>query len=351
MLSFLVFLLLKYFRMKNFIKQFLYTLLFSCLFVSCAKEDLSPVATESATITLNTGGGGVDPCPKCETEDLYKTVGKEEVAGTVTVCQTEDELKITFRILASREKAWFQQTGYAIFSQVPESITPSLNSLEVKESHHGDKPRVVEYIIPLSELGSSGEPGETIYIATWAVVPGKDGVGGMVWAGDGVPEEKNPNTRYFDFKIIKCGKPEEPDKHCTYTQGYWFAKPNVDWPSPGTVTVGGNTYTKEEVQDIFKLTGKKTDARQAFLQAAALQLNLNNDPGLKDHLKDIDDPNDPCYKVLYALKKINEYFEEIGTKVTTGNISTTTTFPDDNEIREAAEKISDCLNSEHCEDE
>jgi hypothetical protein len=287
----------------------------------------------------------------CEYEDLYKTVGNDtEIAGTVAICQTTTELTITFTVSGSREVAWFQQTGLGIYGQEPDAITPSPQYLVEKDSHHGDKLRSFTYTIPLSDLGEYGDPGDIIYIAAYAVVPGQDGVGGMVWAGDLTPPEKNPNTRYFSYTIKDCETPEEPGEHCLFTQGYWFAKPNVIWPSE-TVTIGGENYTKAEARAIFfgpNIKTGKTDAKQAFLQAAALQLNLNGDPGLEAHLAGITNTSDPCYKVLEALATINTYFSG-KPKATPTTINNYAYYPKDSAIREAAEKISSCLNSDHCD--
>ncbi len=57
------------------------------------------------------------------------------------------------------------------------------------------------------------------------------------------------------------------------SQGYWFAKPNLVWP--GTVTVGGYTYTQEEGKAIWNTSneGGMTSSKKAFLQVATIYLS------------------------------------------------------------------------------
>jgi hypothetical protein len=61
---------------------------------------------------------------------------------------------------------------------------------------------------------------------------------------------------------------------CSYSQGYWFAKPNIVWPQ--SLTIGGYTYTQAEGLAIWKSSNAKTgitDAKKAFSQYAAIQLS------------------------------------------------------------------------------
>jgi hypothetical protein len=335
--------------MKNLVKQFLYPLLLCCLFLSCDKEEeLAPVATESATATLNSGGA--NPCPNCKTEILRKTVGKEEQVGTLEVCQTKtNELTITFRINNDRPNAWFSQTGYAIFANAPTSLNPG--DLD-KESTHGDKPRTVTYTVDLSSFGFTSYP-KDIYIAALAVVSGPDGAGGQVWAGTLRPTQGNPNSRYFKFTLIKCEKPKEcPKIPCLYPKEYW-CKPYVKWPCE-KIKVGAYEYTPEEVRAIYASAGT-SDAKEAFIQAATLQLNLIKYPHLKELLLKLCDPKNPCYKpgdpcckLLYHLKCIRDYFDKCKVKATPYNICNPKYFPPNDGIKKAAYYIHECLKKHAC---
>lgn len=74
---------------------------------------------------------------------------------------------------------------------------------------------------------------------------------------------------------------EEPSEGCSFSQGYWFAKPNVVWPGDETVTIGGHTYTKAEGRAIFDARTDNgqfgtADAKRAFLQLATIYLSMQN---------------------------------------------------------------------------
>ncbi|MBW6499299.1 MAG: InlB B-repeat-containing protein, partial [Bacteroidales bacterium] len=55
---------------------------------------------------------------------------------------------------------------------------------------------------------------------------------------------------------------------CTFSQGYWFAKPDVVWPFD--VVIGGRTFTQEEGQDFWP---SNTPLTRAFTQYAAVVLS------------------------------------------------------------------------------
>lgn len=69
------------------------------------------------------------------------------------------------------------------------------------------------------------------------------------------------------------GCPEPEGEGCSYSQGYWFAKPNLVWP--GTVTVGGHTYTQAEGKAIWNSSnaGGIGTAKKVFLQVATIKLS------------------------------------------------------------------------------
>jgi hypothetical protein len=289
-----------------------------------------------------------DPCAICAEQSFYKTVGNEnEVVGNVRICQTESNLILTYTVSGDREKAWFQRSGYRIYSSVPSAINPGSltgndGAIAFIESPEGHKTRSVTYTIPLSSLGENGDPGDIIYIATYVVVPGRDGAGGMIWAGASKPDTQNPNSRYFAYTIIECDTPEPPTPNCGFTIGYWFAKPNVVWEN--TLTIAGQTYSKADGQAIFKTWNKggMTDAKMAFLQVSAILLS-----GLAEH----DELSSDVNIILgYFAGRPRISVLSVGKKTST-NLDNPLLFPSDSGIRTSATNISNWLNIDknHCD--
>lgn len=86
----------------------------------------------------------------------------------------------------------------------------------------------------------------------------------------------------FCFPGFAC-KPEGPLEGCGFSQGYWFAKPNLVWPDvngadAGNVTIGGHFYTQAEGKAIWNTSnaGGIPDTKKAFLQVAAIKLSADN---------------------------------------------------------------------------
>lgn len=67
----------------------------------------------------------------------------------------------------------------------------------------------------------------------------------------------------------------EQEQGYSYSQGYWFAKPQTIWPGDGTITLGGKVYTQLEGKSIWTASNKKglADSKAAFTQAAAIKLS------------------------------------------------------------------------------
>ncbi len=75
---------------------------------------------------------------------------------------------------------------------------------------------------------------------------------------------------------------------CAYSQGYYFAAPKV-WPAPGTVTVGGKTYTEAEGKAIWLASPNNSVSKKAFTQAAAIKLsNVTGVPSVAAQVAIID---------------------------------------------------------------
>ncbi|NCU02489.1 MAG: hypothetical protein GXC73_00755 [Chitinophagaceae bacterium] len=85
----------------------------------------------------------------------------------------------------------------------------------------------------------------------------------------------NTGCGTFCFPGFAC-KPEAPNEGCSFSQGYWFAKPNLVWAGP--VTVGGHVYTQAEGKAIWNTSnaGGIPDTKKAFLQVAAIKLSGDN---------------------------------------------------------------------------
>lgn len=86
----------------------------------------------------------------------------------------------------------------------------------------------------------------------------------------------------FCFPGFAC-RPEGPLEGCSFSQGYWFAKPGLVWPDvngadAGNVTIGGHFYTQVEGKAIWNTSnaGGIPDTKKAFLQVAAIKLSADN---------------------------------------------------------------------------
>lgn len=92
----------------------------------------------------------------------------------------------------------------------------------------------------------------------------------------------NVTGYYKSGKITGCGTFTFTGLGCeevvvegySYSQGFWFAKPQTIW-SNGSLTIGGQTYTQEEGKAIWNATNKKglADSKAGFTQAAAIKLS------------------------------------------------------------------------------
>ena len=127
---------------------------------------------------------------------------------------------------------------------------------------------------------------------------------------------------------------------CSYSQGYWFAKPGVEWGDG--VALGGTTYSRNDGQDIWNIRGRYagSDARQAFTQYSALMLSAESEGFTKDDLSG---------KLQWHLSVIEKYFLDNKSKGKLSN-STIASYPSDQKVRKAASYISDWISENHCDD-
>jgi hypothetical protein len=330
------------------------------MFFSCQRDNITLSKTEQVQSNV------VNPCETCTDFDLIKTPGNpnvaDEQAGTLQVCQpSPTEITFTFTVSEDREDAWINQYGIAI-DPTGENFTKLNPGFIDRTKPDEDKARQAEITIDYTTLtkddGSGGtrplQPGDIICVAAYANIPGPDGVGGQVWAGS-IPPAKNPHPRTFCYVIKDCVTPPNPNPNCTFTQGYWFAKPGgyasgkgktkvpsgSQWPDNlenDGISFGGFTYTYTEARAIFfgsnKKTGK-TDAKQAFLQGLALKLSMYGNS-----------QTEPCPGTLDALNAIEAYFAAKAVEQTANTINT---YAPDADLRAAAGLISECLNANHCD--
>jgi hypothetical protein len=324
---------------KNYTWLFLASFfVLTCVIYACKRDN----ATTPDLKSVNSDGtmSGVDPCATCVDQTLYKTVGNDnEVIGNVAVCQTTTQLTLTFTVSGDREDAWFNQTGFVIDPNGTGFTTLNPSYLK-RELNHGDKIRSYTWTILFSDLvksdGTTVVSGDNICIAAYCVVPGADGAGGMVWAGNISTQTGNPNPRSFCYQIKNCVTPPCPTSTCFFTQGYWFAKPNgSQWPS-ATITFGGSEYTYSEARAIFFSSNSKgkTDAKQAFLQGMAMKLNIAGG-------------SDPvgCVGGTTALQTIETYFS-LKPKQTDKTINT---YPANSSLKSSATLLSNCFKANHCD--
>lgn len=318
---------------------FSFFLLTACVLYACKQENAAIPDTLNAQAEGEIAGF-TDPCATCADQSLYKTVGSDtEVIGNVAICQTLTQLTITFTVSGEREDAWFSQTGFAIDPDGTGFTTLNPSYL-TRELNHGDKIRSYTWTIPFSDIlksdGSAVVSGDNICIAAYCNVPGRDGAGGMVWAGQISTQEGNPNPRSFCYTIKSCETPPCPTSDCFFSQGYWFAKPNgSQWPVT-TINFGGSAYTYAEAREIFFSSNKKgkTDAKQAFLQGLAMKLNIEGGSDLAI-----------CTGGTTALQTIETFFAGKPKQ----SSSTINSYGANSSLKTAASLLSNCIKADHCD--
>jgi len=136
----------------------------------------------------------------------------------------------------------------------------------------------------------------------------------------------------FDFSGPICGGDYETD--CSLSQGYWFANPKAVWPGP--VVIGGYSYSQEEGKAIWNTSNKGglKKAKAAFLQAAAIKLSGSS--------------VSPSASVWADVDIIDAYFASLGKKITPSTIPANSKTGDNFDAGEAAGRIGDWINENHC---
>lgn len=134
------------------------------------------------------------------------------------------------------------------------------------------------------------------------------------------------------FPGIGC--PEDEDEGCSFSQGYWFAKPDLVWP--GNVTVGGHSYTQAEGVAIFKSSnaGGIGAAKKVFLQAAAIKLSGSSVSGSA---------------TVWAHVQVVDNWLATLPKLTPANVKSFNGSPGAAAALAAADAISAWIEANHCE--
>lgn len=127
---------------------------------------------------------------------------------------------------------------------------------------------------------------------------------------------------------------EEVNEGCSFSQGYWFAKPNLVWP--GNVTVGGYSYTQTEGVAIWNSSNKGGigAAKKVFLQVAAVKLSGSN--------------VSPTATV-WAQVQIAENWLATLPKLTAANVKSFNSTTGASAAVAAADSISNWIGYNHCE--
>ncbi len=94
--------------------------------------------------------------------------------------------------------------------------------------------------------------------------------------------EKTGESTVTSSFHVECPKP-----FCSFSQGYWFAKPGISWPdvngegSNGEVTIGSSDYTQSDGTTVRNSSnaGGIPDLKKGFLQFVAIKLSQANNPG------------------------------------------------------------------------
>jgi hypothetical protein len=130
----------------------------------------------------------------------------------------------------------------------------------------------------------------------------------------------------YDFTLIAHFEAEETDDpdpvlgECSFSQGYWFARPQTVWPFD--VTIGGHTFTQEDGNAFWP---PNTNTKRAFTQYATIVLSgvdLSLFPALAE-----------------AMAVIEDYFANVYPS------------PASRQVNQAAGYIGDWVDENHCEED
>jgi hypothetical protein len=182
--------------------------------------------------------------------------------------------------------------------------------------------------IPLSSLPSCfclAAHAELVKVENGNVVQSETG-----WGEGTLITPKGSWAMSFNYCVQPCGNTTTTTntEGCSMSQGYWFSKPGVKWP--GTIVIGGNSYTQEEGKAIWDSpnNGGIPDSKAGFTQVAAIKLSGST-------VK-------PTATVWADVAIVEKYLSTIG-KLHPGNL------PSGNDAaKQAAGRIGNWINGNHC---
>jgi hypothetical protein len=130
------------------------------------------------------------------------------------------------------------------------------------------------------------------------------------------------------------GCPVVEDEGCSFSQGYWFAKPDLVWP--GNVTIGGYSYTQAEGVAIWNSSnaGGIGTAKKVFLQVAAIKLSGSSVS---------------ISATVWAQVQIAENWLATLPKLTPANVKSFNNAAGAAAAKTAADAISSWITENHCE--
>lgn len=216
-------------------------------------------------------------------------------------------------------------------------------------------PNQIDECVTVNDSNSNGPKNQIIcntdltnnsYTFNYSVTFSKDQNSDVIWQCN---QTEYQNTASFIASdtytasssswIIRGNIECQTQQFCAFSQGYWFAKPNVVWPDVnggnyGQVTIGGFDYTQNEGKTIWNTSNKggiKT-VKKAFLQVAAIKLSggtSNNLPA----------------SVWADIQLIESWLNQFG-KLNLNN------FPSikDQAVFSAAGRLGDWIDQNHCSD-
>lgn len=175
--------------------------------------------------------------------------------------------------------------------------------------------QVTLYALILDKEYSVDPNGTAFYQSS--CLKGGTGSGKTCFPGIGCPKDCEP-------------KPEPCKEGCSFSQGYYFAKPNYVWP--GNVSIGGHVYTQAEGKAIWNSSnsGGKSDAKKAFFQIAAIKLSGSS--------------VGKCAKVWDYINTAENWLKTLP-KLTPENVKNY----NNKSAGEAAGKIGDWIDKNHCD--
>jgi hypothetical protein len=331
--------------MKN-IKFYLLMLFASVGLTMCQKSDIGP-GDSSVLSSPQEQFTGTTPqpeiCPGCTECKLY--AGQTIESGTVKVCNDRENLYVTYKTTGSFETLHLWVGTDLADKPSTKNGTPIPGQFPYKYDVNGGN--TYTFTIPLNDIkGYTAECGEQIYVIAHA----ENTINGRQETAFGgcIPVNVNERGRWYYYMVhtIPCCPPPPPtcnpnNPGCSQSQGYYFAKPNVEWP--GSVTVGGTTVNKAGGQQIWdNLRNDNCITARAFFQAATIELATADEDynGCGTYSGNTNNTVDGDVALINFLLE--------GINLTAGCGDDELESHELRQLQEAAGRIGDWINAHHC---